>query len=78
MSSKSKPLLHYNINHLKMFQEGDIFEEGLVHFSLLEGALENDFPKRGTVHRPQGTIGLSLRRNIAADVDDDQCIVMVK
>ena len=44
-----------------MFQEGDIFEEGLVHFSLLEGALENDFPKRGTVHRPQGTIGLSLR-----------------
>ena len=61
-----------------MFQEGDIFEEGLVHFPLLEGALENDFPKRGTVHRPQGAIGLSLRWNIAADIDDDQCIIMMK
>ena len=78
VSSKSNLHLHYNINHLKMFQEGDIFEEGLVHFPLLEGALENDFPKRGTVHRPQGAIGLSLRWNIAADVDDDQCIIMIK
>ena len=43
-----------------MFQEGNIFKEGLVHFPLLECALENDFPKCGPIHGPQGSIGLRL------------------
>ena len=49
-----------NIAHLQMFQQGDIFKEGFIHFSLLECALENDFPKCGPVHGPQGSIGLGL------------------
>ena len=49
-----------NIAHLQMFQQGDIFKEGFIHFSLLECALENDFPKCGAIHGPQGSIGLGL------------------